>query len=73
MIAKLEQRVTEVPKSGMSPKAELAALNLWLNEPVFVARLLRRLLADDPKLQTMGAQILDAIEERNREVASRSA
>jgi hypothetical protein len=55
MIAKLEQRVTEVPKSGMSPKAELAALKRSLNEPVFVARLLRRLLADDPTLQPGGA------------------
>ena len=72
MIANVEQRVPEVPKSGMSPKAELAALKLWLNEPVFVARLLRRLLADDPTLQTMATQILEALEERNRKPASRS-
>lgn len=48
---------------GMNPEAELRALRVWLHEPVFVARLLRRLLANDPDLQAMASQILHAIKE----------
>ena len=48
---------------GMNPEAELRALRLWLHEPVFVARLLRRLLANDPDLQAMASQIVHAIKD----------
>jgi len=72
MIAKLDQGATKVPDAGMSPEAELAALNAWLSEPLFVARLLRRLLADDPKLESMAAQILKAVQERDGEGDTKS-
>ena len=48
---------------GMNPEAELRALRVWLHEPVFVARLLRRLLANDTDLEAMASQILRAIKE----------
>lgn len=48
---------------GMNPEEELRALRVWLHEPVFVARLLRRLLANDPELQAMASQIVQAIKE----------
>jgi hypothetical protein len=48
---------------GLTAEAELRALKVWLHEPVFVARLLRRLLANDPDLQAMACQILHAIKE----------
>ena len=47
----------------MNPEAELRALRVWLHEPMFVARLLRRLLANDPDLEAMAGQLLQAIGE----------
>jgi hypothetical protein len=72
MIAKLDQEAIGVPDAVMSPKAELAALNAWLSQPLFVARLLRRLLADDPNLESMATQILKAVQERDREGETKS-
>jgi len=72
MIAKLDQGATKVPNAAMSPEAELAALNAWLSEPLFVARLLRRLLADDPTLESMAAQIIKAVQEGDAEGDTKS-
>ena len=47
----------------INPEADLRALRVWLHEPVFVARLLRTLLATDPDLQAMAGEILQAIKE----------
>lgn len=47
----------------VNPEADLRALRVWLHEPVFVARLLRSLLATDPDLQAKVVEILQAIKD----------
>lgn len=72
MVVTLEQRETPLENARVSAKAELAALKVWLKEPEFVARLLRGLLVDDPNLQAMATEILEAIQDRNRELTTPS-
>lgn len=65
MIAGLDRDTIRAidPTDRMNPEAELRALRVWLHEPMFVARLLRRLLANDPDLEAMAGQLLQAIGE----------
>jgi hypothetical protein len=61
-----DPRVADALQADMlRPEAELTALKFWLSDPVFVARLLRRLVADDPDLRKIADDLLLAVRRAN--------
>jgi len=49
----------------LSSDAELVALKWWLNDPAFVAQLLKRLLHNDPRLRQAAERLIEEIRRQN--------